>query len=62
MKLRLEVELDYDEGMLHGTEAEAIRWFREDILQGRSEGSELFLWSNEIGDEVGRVSVLRFLE
>lgn len=59
-KLRLEVELDYDADIMHGNDADAISWFRNDILLGK--GEALRLHSDEIGDVVGEVTVVRILE
>ena len=60
MKINLLVELDYDGATMHGTDLEAIQWFREVILNGTK--GELILHSNEIGDEVGTINVLRVYE
>ena len=61
-KLILEVELEYDDDHMHGVDPDAIEWFRQDILMGEAEGSELILHSNEIGDEVGTIKVLNVRE
>ncbi len=53
-KLKLEIDLIYDEDLMHGTDDEAIEWFRNDILLG---DGGLILHSNEIGDTIGKVSV-----
>ena len=60
MKINLLVELDYDADTMHGTDLEAIQWFREVVLNGTK--GELILHSNEIGDEVGTINVLRVYE
>lgn len=60
-KLILEIELDYPETM-HGDDPEAFLWFRDSILLGADdEGSELFLHSNELGEEIGTVKVRSIL-
>ena len=52
--LRLVVDLEYDDDSMHGTDPQAIAWFRDEVL-----GKEaLRLHSNEIGDEVGIVRVI----
>ena len=53
MKIKLEIELDYDEKIMHGDDEDAIRWFYEEVL-----GGPLVLHSNEIGDEVGTIKVV----
>ena len=54
--LTLVIELDYDNEMMHGDDEEGIAWFRDEVL-----GKELILHSNEIGDEVGKVRLVRFV-
>lgn len=54
LKLRLEIELTYDAGLMHGNDKAAIDWFFNDILRRKP----LTLHSDEIGDEVGSVVVL----
>ena len=51
---RLVIELEYDDEIMHGDELEAIEWFWRDVMGG----GELYLHSNFIGDEVGRVKVI----
>lgn len=51
---RLVIELEYDDEIMHGDELEAIEWFWLDVMGG----GELYLHSNFIGDEVGRVKVI----
>ena len=62
MKLRMWIELDYDADAKHGDDEEAIQWFKRDVLLTPPDGGELFLWSNEIGDEIGQVRVLKLEE
>ena len=54
--LTLVIELDYDNEAMHEDDENGISWFRDEIL-----GGELILHSNEIGDEVGRVRLVRFV-
>jgi len=56
-KIKLTIELDYNSDIMHGDDKEAQEWFFKDVL-GRD---QLFLHSNEIGDEVGNVNVLEVL-
>ena len=53
---RLLIELEYDDDIMHGDEPDATKWFWLDVMNG-----ELYLHSNELGDEVGRVKVLKRL-
>lgn len=60
-KLRLVIELEYDAEMMHGgdADAEARRWFMEDVLMG----SCLSLNDNgDLGDQIGSVKVLKVEE
>ena len=56
MKVRMFVEMEYDADVMYGVEEKA--WFFDEIL-GDKEG--LSLHSNELGDEVGHVTVLDYL-
>lgn len=58
-KIKMLIELDYDENMMHANEPEAVDWFENDILLG--DDGELLLHSNGIGDTVGSISVLKLL-
>lgn len=55
MKLEMLVELKYNAKTMHGKDKEAIDWFFNDILKK----DKLILHSNEIGDEVGIIKVLK---
>lgn len=59
MKLQLLVELDYNDKLMHNGDEnqEAKDWFFSDIL-----GCELVLHSNELGDEVGSILVLKIID
>ena len=59
-KIRMEVELEYSDKIMHGNDPESIAWFYEEILLHPS--AELILHSNEIGDEVGVIRVLKVME
>ncbi len=59
MKIRMEIELEYDSEIMHGTDPEAIDWFKNHILLGRK--GLLLLHSNEIGDNVGKVRGVKIL-
>lgn len=56
-KIKLEIELTYDQESMHGDNKEAIKWFFEEILQQ----DLLILHSNEIGDEIGTVKIIKIL-
>jgi len=51
--IRLTIDLKYDDEIMHGDDVEAIEWFYDDILMGN-----LILHSSEMGDEIGRVTVI----
>ncbi len=57
-KLKLEIELTYDAKIMHGKDKESIDWFYKYILKSRRK-NDLVLHSNEIGDEIGTVKVLK---
>lgn len=58
-KIRMEIELEYDDDTMHGDCEESRQWFLGTILSDRT--GDLLLHSNEIGDEVGTVTVLRHI-
>lgn len=51
--MKMLVELTYSPEMMHGVDQEAIDWFNNDILS-----RTLLLYSPEIGDNIGMISVL----
>ena len=51
--VKIEASLTYDSELMHGNDESAIEWFNESVL-----GSELYLFSNEIGDEIGKITDL----
>ena len=55
---RLLIELEYDDKIMHGDEPDAIEYFWLDVMGD----GELYLHSNHIGDEVGRVKVISRLQ
>lgn len=60
-KIKLQIELKYEAKFMHGNDKEAIDWFYKDILMSRRK-KDLILHSNEIGDEIGEVKVLRIVK
>jgi len=58
-RIRLEIELEYDNEIMHNEDQEAIDWFYNKILIG--EGGQLLLHSNEIGDTVGKVKGIKII-
>jgi len=62
VKLRLEVEVEYDGDVMHGTNPESIEWFRDCVLLQPEEDEQLILHSNCIGDMLGPCKVLRIIE
>ena len=57
--LRLEIEMTYDDDITHGDNAEAIKWFNDNVILHPLKDGKLVLYSYEIGDEVGDVKVLK---
>jgi hypothetical protein len=57
-KLKLLIELEYNDDAMHGTEQESIDWFNNDILKG----DELVLHCNNIGDTIGVIKTLSIEE
>jgi len=63
--IKLEIELTYDDDFMHDNEPESIKWFVDDILINEltEDGKpNLILHSNELGDEIGTVKVLKIYE
>lgn len=60
--VRMLVELDYDNELHHGKDVDAIDWFVKDVLLNTTEDGRLILYSNELGDEVGTVRVLKIFD
>ena len=60
-KLKLLIELKYDDKSMHGKDKESIDWFFNDILKSKRK-NDLILHSNEIGDEIGEVKVITIIE
>ena len=58
-KIKMIIELEYDDQITHGSEQESIDWFYNDILIGKK--GSLLLHSNEIGDNVGKVKGIEIL-
>ena len=57
--LKLEIELTYDDMLMHGDDEEERTWFFNDILM---KPQDLALFSSEIGDVVGDVKVVRIID
>ena len=57
--MRLEIELTYDDMLMHGDDEEERAWFFNDLLM---KPQDLALFSNEIGDVVGDVKVVRIID
>ena len=58
--LKLEIELTYDAESMHGNDKDATDWFFKSILKSKRK-KDLILHSNEIGDEIGTVKIIKFL-
>lgn len=61
-KLMLEVELEYDDQTMHGDDHDSVAWFWNDVLLYPGKDGQLILHSNEIGDEIGTIKVLKVHE
>lgn len=48
----MEIEIEYDDEIMHGDDSEATAWFRQQVLENVD---TLILHSNEIGDSIGVV-------
>ncbi len=56
--LKIEAELKYDDKMMHDKDKESRDWFFNDILKSKRK-NDLFLHSNEIGDEIGTIKITK---
>lgn len=56
-KLRLVIEIEYDPELMHGNDPGAVEWFRSTMING-----DLVLHSNDIGDEIGPLRVIRIIQ
>lgn len=61
MKLKLEIEVEYEPQAMHGKEPDGVEWFRNFVLLNTSEGEGLILHSNMIGDSIGDCRVTRII-
>ena len=61
--IRLEVELTYNNDIMHEEDSDSIEWFYKDVLGKVCEDGSpnLVLYSDELGDEVGIINVLKIL-
>lgn len=57
-KIKMIIELNYDAKLMHGDDKESIDWFYKDIL-GSKRKNDLSIHSNEIGDEIGTIKVVK---
>lgn len=46
--IKIEIEMEYDNELMHGDDPESIAWFRSII-----EESDIIIHSNDIGDTIG---------
>jgi len=53
MKLKMEIELDYDNDFMHSGDEQ----FEE--FWGMVQAGDIILHSNEIGDEIGKVKIIK---
>ena len=52
-KVRMVIELEYDDGLMYGDDADGKAWFWSEVL-----GDGLELYSEHIGGNIGVVEVL----
>jgi len=53
MKLKMEIELDYDDDLMHSCDEQFDDFW--DMVQA----GDIILHSNEIGDEIGKVKIIK---
>ena len=58
--IKIEVELTYDDNVMHGDDQDAIDWFVYDVLLNPDE--DLILHSNDIGDMLGTVKITQIMD
>lgn len=61
-KLRFEAELEYDADVMYADDEDGKDWFINEILRAPPGPMGLLLHSNEMGDTIGEVTVLRIIE
>ena len=61
MKIQLEAELEYDADLMHGDDADSIRWFYRKVMLVPPGPDGLSLQSDMIGDEVGTIKVTKII-
>jgi len=59
-KLKLIIELEYNQEIMHESDADGIDWFYQEVLGDKNGGLQLY--STEIGDEVGKIKVIGVIE
>ena len=55
--LKMVIELTYDEDIMYGDDADGKQWFLN-LLKDDC----LYLFSSEIGDDIGNVKILKYKE
>ena len=58
-RIRFEAELDYDGDLICGDDEESKEWFLNQILGNQC--GDLILHSNDVGDTVGTIRLIRIL-
>ena len=57
IKMTLKIEVEYDQEILFDkNDSESVEWFEKDVL---GDGESLMLHSNEVGDMIGNVNVIK---
>lgn len=56
--IKITAELKYNDKVMHGKSKEDTDWFYNSILKSKRK-NDLILHSNEIGDEIGVIKILK---
>jgi hypothetical protein len=59
MKIKIECEIEVDDVWFDSTDQDAIDWFME-LLDNEEGMTNVRLWSNEVGDEIGYTSKFKY--
>jgi hypothetical protein len=60
MKIKIECEIEVDENVwCSHLDKEEMEWFKS-LLDDKSNDPMVILWSNEVGDEIGKTSNFKY--
>jgi hypothetical protein len=62
-KIKMIVELEYDDAIMHGENKDSRNWFIVSVLgaSGKDPDARLILHSQHLGDEVGTIELISLL-